>query len=465
MTAQILLVVPYSRSHYVVPPVGLGYLATSLATAGYDGIRIVDCIKEGLAPAKLAKTVEGLNPRIVGFQIFSSDFVSAKESMTAVKSALPDAVIIAGGPHVSATGVRVLDELPMLDYAFAGEAETGLPMLVDRVLAGKKTDFRDVPGLMWRNESGNHANPRTFIRDLDDLGFPAWDLMPPDSYPDAPQGAFYKQFPIAPIATSRGCPYSCAFCGSPVNMGKQLRFRTLPHVFAEMELLRSRYGVKEFHFIDDMFNMSKKRVREFCHTLEDKNWGISYSFPNGLRLNTLDREMLIAMKQTGAYAFTVGIESGSQRILDLMNKQLTVELIREKVSLIHEVGLEPSGFFLLGFPGETKEEMRMTLDLAKSLPLKRAHFSNFLPLPGTAATNRLLESGEIEAPDWTTLSYSQVPYVPRGMTREELKGFQRRAFLEFHLRPRILAKLLGEIKSPFHLLSIVKRARDYLFSH
>lgn len=464
MSTQILLIVPYSRSYYVVPPVGLGYLATSLRSAGYDSIKILDCIKEKLPPSKLGRAVEALDPKIVGLQIFSSDFASARASMEVVKTAVPKAVMIAGGPHVSATGARVLDEMPVLEYAFVGEAEEGLPMLMDRVIAGKKIDFHDIPGLMWRNEKGSHANARTYIKDLDNLGFPAWDLMPPDSYPDAPQGAFYRQLPIAPIATSRGCPYSCAFCGSPVNMGKQLRFRTLSHVFAEMELLRSTYGVKEFHFIDDMFNMSKKRVMDFCRTLESKNWNISYSFPNGLRLNSLDREMLTAMKKTGAYAFTVGIESGSQRVLDLMNKHLTLDLIEEKVNLIHEVGLEPSGFFLLGFPGETKEEMRMTLDLAKSLPLKRAHFSNFLPLPGTEATNRLLESGEIQDPDWTTLSYAKVPYVPREMTREELKAFQRRAFLEFHLRPKILAKLVSEIKSPFHLLSIIRRARDYLFS-
>jgi anaerobic magnesium-protoporphyrin IX monomethyl ester cyclase len=464
LRTEIVLIVPYNKSHYVVPPVGLGYLATSLRASGYDSIKILDCIKEQLPPSKLGRALEVLDPKMVGFQIFSADFASARESMGVAKAAVPKAVMIAGGPHVSATGTRALDEMPVLDYAFVGEAEMGLPMLVDRVVAGKKIDFHDMPGLMWRNEKGSHSSPRTYIKDLDGLGFPAWDLMPPDSYPDAPQGAFYQQFPIAPIATSRGCPYSCAFCGSPVNMGKQLRFRSLPHVFAEMELLRSTYRVKEFHFIDDMFNMSKKRVMDFCHMLEQKRWGISYSFPNGLRLNTLDREMLIAMKKTGAYAFTVGIESGSQRVLDLMNKHLTVDLIKEKVNLIDDVGLEPSGFFLLGFPGETKEEMRMTLDLAKSLPLKRAHFSNFLPLPGTEATNRLLESGEIQNPDWTTLCYSKVPYVPMGMTREDLKAFQRRAFLEFHLRPKILVKLLSEIKSPFHLLSVIRRARDYLFS-
>ena len=121
-------------------------------------------------------------------------------------------------------------------------------------------------------------------------------------------------------------------------------------------------------------------------------------------------------------------------------------------------------FFLIGFPGETKEDMEKTLQFAKSLPLKRAHFSNFLPLPGTSATQGLLDSGEIESPNWEDLAYSSTPYSPKGITKDELKSFQRRAFLEFHLRPKILFKMLCEIKSFYHFKSILVRARDYLFT-
>jgi anaerobic magnesium-protoporphyrin IX monomethyl ester cyclase len=464
LSKDILLVVPISRSHYVVPPLGLGYLATSLRRAGFDSVAILDCVKERLSLAGLAAAVKLINPRVVGFQLVSSDFASVKRAIDLVKEVLPRSVVILGGPHVSATGTSVMDEMPKADYAFVGEGEIGLPLLLRRLLGEEKIAREEIPGLVWRGEHSLNGNKRAFVADLDSIGFPAWDLMPPDTYPDAPQGAFYKQFPIAPMASSRGCPYRCAFCGSPVNMSNRLRFRSLPHVFSEMQFLRDHYGVKEFHFVDDMFNASRSRVRAFCNTLESKKWDISYTFPNGLRLNTLDADMLSRMKKTGAYAFTVGIESGSQRILDAMNKKLTVEMIREKVNLVKAAGLEPSGFFLLGFPGETKEDMEMTLRLAKSLPLKRAHFSNFLPLPGTEATRKLIESGEIVLPDWNELAYSKVPYAPRGMTKNELKAFQRRAFLEFHLRPRILFKMLSEIRSPFHLWSIIKRAKDYLFS-
>ncbi|MDR3603719.1 MAG: radical SAM protein [Syntrophaceae bacterium] len=464
MRLDFLLVVPIGKSHYIVPPVGLGYLATALRGAGFKSVAILDSIKENLGNLKFLDRIKTIAPKVVGFQVFSSDVSSVKTCIRIVKEIVPDSVVIIGGPHVSARGIQSLRDFPDADFGFQGEAEIGLPLFARRVLKSEEIPFEKIPGLIYRDKSEIRATDRVFVEDLDSLGFPAWDLMPPSSYPDAPQGAFYEKFPIAPIASSRGCPYTCAFCGSPVNMGNRLRLRSLQSVLSEMELLYVKYGVREFHFIDDMFNASKKRVVEFCQKLAEKNWDISYTFPNGLRLNTLDKESLTWMKKTGAYAFTVGIESGSQRILDAMNKKLTLELIREKVNLIAEVGIEPSGFFLIGFPGETKVDMEKTLAFAKSLPLKRAHFSNFLPLPGTEATARLIESGEISEPNWEDLAYSHTPYSPEGITKNELKAFQRRAFLEFHLRPKILFKMLGEIKSFHHLKSILVRAKDYLFS-
>jgi radical SAM superfamily enzyme YgiQ (UPF0313 family) len=246
-------------------------------------------------------------------------------------------------------------------------------------------------------------------------------------------------------------------------MGHNLRNRSMGHVMDEMVMLYNDYGVREFHIVDDMFNFYKNRVFEFCQGIKDRNLDISYTFPNGLRLNQLDRETLQMMKDTGAYAFTVGIESGSQRILDTMKKGLTLELIEEKVNLINAVGLEPSGFFIIGYPGETVDDINATIQFAKRLKLKRAHFSNFLPLPGTEATKGLVENKEIEKPDWGTLFYSKVSYAPRGITRKQLKQLQRRAFLEFHLRPHILFSILLEIKSIKQLKMIIIRAIDYLF--
>ena len=462
-TEKIVLVVPISHTHYLVPPIGLGYLATALRQSGFTNITILDCVKEGLSFNGLSERFKNLKPKIVGFQVFSYDFDSVVRSVGILKKVCPEAVALIGGAHVSATSMTVLEEIEVADYGFAGEGEIGLPMLARRILRDEMIPLENIPGLIWRNGPSICNNARAGTEDLDSLGFQAWDLMQPVSYNGSPQGGFYKRFPIAPISTTRGCPYLCTFCGSGVNMGHKLRFRSMNHVLDEMVMLYKDYGVREYHIIDDMFNFHKNRVIEFCQGIRDRNLDINYTFPNGLRLNQLDKEMLQMMKDTGAYAFTVGIESGSQRILDSMKKGLTLELIEEKINLINSAGLEPNGFFIIGYPDETVDDIKSTIRFAKRLKLRRAHFSNFLPLPGTEATRKLIENKEIERPDWGSLFYSKVSYVPKGITRSQLKQLQRRAFLEFHLRPHILFRMLLEIKSFKQLKMIIVRAIDYLF--
>jgi anaerobic magnesium-protoporphyrin IX monomethyl ester cyclase len=460
---KMVLAVPLSRTHYVVPPIGLGYLATALRKEGFHDIIIVDCLKENLGLNALGKRLEALKPAVVGFQVYSYDFPFVLKAIAALKKLLPDVVVVIGGPHVSATQAAALREMPGADFGFIGEGEPGLPLLLKRLLRGENLPYSTIPGLVYREGEDILVNPRALVPDLDVLGIPAWDLMVPAEYPDSPQGGFYRHFPIAPVSTTRGCPYSCTFCGSAVNMGKKLRPRSIPMVLKEMRLLYDDYGVREFHIIDDMFNYDKQRVLDFCNGIREQGMEISYTFPNGLRLNLLDREMLEMMKETGAYSFNVGIESGSQRILDRMKKGLTLELIEEKVNLIVETGLEPCGFFIIGFPGETVEDIKATIAFARRLKLKRAHFSNFLPLPGTEATRELLENNELEELAWGNLFYSRVPYAPEGMSKKELKSWQRRAYFSFYLRPGILFKMFLEIKSWNHFRMTVKRIWDYLF--
>lgn len=460
----IVLTIPFSRTHYVVPPIGLGYLATALRKEGFRNVIILDCLKENLGLNVLVKRLEQLNPAIVGFQVYSYDFPFVIKIIAKLKELLPYVVVIVGGPHVSATQAAALQELPGAEFGFIGEGEVGLPLLAKRLLKNENIPLSDIPGLLYREDGHVLVNPRAAISDLDSLGIPAWDLMNPNEYPDNPQGGFYMNFPIAPVSTTRGCPYACTFCGSAVNMGRKLRFRSIPMVLNEMCLLYNDYGVREFHIIDDMFNFEKQRVLDFCKGIREHDMKISYTFPNGLRLNHLDREMLEIMKEMGAYSFNVGIESGSQRILDRMKKNLTLKLIEEKVNLIVTSGLEPCGFFIMGFPGETKEDIKATIEFAKRLKLKRAHFSNFLPLPGAEATQELLEHAELEKLSWGNLFYSKVPYAPQGISKKELKAWQRRAYLSFYLRPVILFKMFREIKSLNHLKMTIKRIWDYLFS-
>ena len=196
LTGKIVLVVPISHTHYLVPPIGLGYLATALRQHDCTNIVILDCVKERLSFTDLRERFKIWKPQIVGFQVFSYDFDSVVRSIEILKQVSPETIVLIGGAHVSATSDTVLDEISGADFGFAGEGEIGLPMLARRILGNEEVPLENIPGLIWRNGSSIHANSRAGTEDLDRLGFQAWDLMPPASYDGSPQGVFYKDFPL-----------------------------------------------------------------------------------------------------------------------------------------------------------------------------------------------------------------------------------------------------------------------------
>ena len=191
---------------------------------------------------------------------------------------------------------------------------------------------------------------------------------------------------------------------------------------------------------------------------------LSVGFPNGVRLDTLTEPLLHDLKRAGCYSMLVGIESGSQRILDLMKKSLTLELVRERVKLIKKVGLTVHAFFIIGFPGETEADILTTIRFARSLPLDGALFSSFLPLPGSEITRQLIECGDLAADfHWGNLFYSRVTYTPKGITPQKLKSLQRKATLSFYLQPRVLLAIPFRIKSWYHFKVLAKKTWDNLF--
>ena len=460
---DILLVFPFSRTHYSVPPLGLGYLATALRKGGFD-VQVLDCTRERLGAEAFRRRVAELQPRVVGFQTFSYDFHAVQADLEIVKEVNPSIVTVVGGAHPSGAPLETLEQMTAADYAFRGEAEHGLPLLVRSCLRNEAIDLRTIPGLVWREDGEVHLNEVGFIDDLDSLGQPSWDRLDPRAYQFAPQGVFLESPPVAPISTSRGCPFQCTYCAGKTLTGTNIRKRSIPLVLDEVEFLYHDYGIREIHIVDDNFTMFRDRVVEFCDGLQERHLKIHFTFPNGVRIDTLDRELLQVLKQAGCYSMIVGVESGSDRVLKDMKKSLTTETIRQGVALIKEAGIDVSGFFILGYPTETREDMLRTIAFSQSLGLDAAHFSNFLPLPGTEATEMLRQQGKLPELDWSQLFYSKTAFVPEGMTAADLKRLQRQAYLGFYLRPSVLWKLRGKIKSWHHVGAIARRLRDYLFS-
>ena len=456
---KVLLIKPTLRANTdsITPSVGLGYLATALRP--YHEVLIVDGPKIKLNQRKFARILRDFKPDMVGFNLISLDLYITVSYLRVVREVVPNAVTVVGGPHPSGQPENTFHNCkPNLDYAFIGEAERGLSMLAEAIEKnrGSTSGFEDIPGLVWKDNEGFHKNPMYREPDLDSLGFPAWDLMDPRTYPPAPHAAFAKGFPIGNISTSRGCPFNCEFCAAGKIQGRKIRRRSIGHIMDEIELLTKRYGIKELHIIDDNFTFNRDYTLEFCEQLAKRFEWLTWTCPNGVRLDSLDQEMLTAMKRSGCYALAVGIESGSQSVLDRASKKQTIELVREKVELINSMGISVIGFFVLGFPGETAEEIQNTIDFSLNLPLTRAQYMLFHPIPGTDLHAQLSR----DHPERLRNVYSsleKVAYLEEGMTEKQLKMLHRIAFLRFYLRPRQFFELMASIRSPSHAYYIIKR--------
>jgi len=239
--------------------------------------------------------------------------------------------------------------------------------------------------------------------------------------------------------------------------GRKIRRRSIDNVLGEIKMLNKDFGIKEFHIIDDNFTMDKEYAKDLLRKLKALDLGMTWAVPNGVRMDALDDELLALMKETGLYLISLGIESGSDEVLKAMKKSITVAKIRECVDRIDKAGIDMAGFFILGFPGETAKTIRQTIDFAAELPLKRANFFTYLPFPGTESYEKLLADGELKDVDWERFYFTNAAYVPRGITRKELKGLHRLAFAKFYLRPNIILYQLKSIQSLKHFGFLARR--------
>jgi radical SAM superfamily enzyme YgiQ (UPF0313 family) len=456
---KILLTNPINRSYVVMPSLGLGYLAAVLREEGHE-VSILDCIKERMSYEDFAVYILREQFDVIGFQVFSYDLTTVKKHLSLVRRHSPGTVTIAGGPHPSGDPRGTMSLLDDLDFAFRGEAEIGLPMLLQR-LSRREDDYATIPGLVWRDMGTISMNPQAVVQDLDSLPMPAWDLLQPETYPEAPHGAFTREFPTAPIITTRGCPSRCTFCAGHKINGRQIRWRSVENVVMELRYLAGR-GIREFHIEDENFTASREFVMQLCDRLVSERLGLSWSLPSGIRLDKIDREMIAAMAKAGCYSLAVGIEFGTDRMLRLTRKGISVDMIREQVKLFKGSGIKVTGFFMFGIPGEKLEEMEQTVRLALELPLDRAQFNNFMPLPGSIEWEKLLHADRLRDIDWDHFFVHDVAYVDDSLTASDLKRVQRSAVFRFYLRPRIIAGLLGEIRSFRHLHYLLKRLLDTL---
>jgi radical SAM superfamily enzyme YgiQ (UPF0313 family) len=462
---KILLINPLTLEDSMVnitPNLGLGYLATSLRKNGYE-VEIWDGVKKDMSKKKLEWRLKTADYGVAGYQVYTRSVREVQEGLNMVKSINPEVITVVGGPHPSGDPEGSMKYLHT-DYVFRGEAEIGLVQLLNKLSGRGDGPFEEINNLIWKNNGNIICNPLKPIEDLDIVDIPAWDMINPNDYPYAPIGAFSKKFPLTSISTTRGCPYMCTFCANNTIMGRKVRARSTEIVLKEMELLYDTYGVREFQIIDDNFTSKKALTLGVCRGIVERGWNISLSFPNGVRLSTLDEEILHLLEKAGCYSLGLGIESGSTKTLKDMKKAQSVDEIDEKVRLIHRVTkIRTTGFFIIGYPTETKEDILQTIELSKKLPINRAQFTICLPVPGSEMTKQLMKEGKMDNVDFSDISFQNIVHVPDNLTLKELRKYRTKAYMEFYLRFRIIFGLLTEIQSFEHVKFILRRVKK-LFS-
>ncbi len=394
-------------------------------------------IRFGLSDREIINRVEELKPDLVGFScLFSSQFPIIRKLAELVKKLDPSIVTVAGGTHPSFLAESCLST-SKLDYIVLGEGELAFSRLID-ALNGKGR-IGEIPGIAFRENGRIRINSRVaYLDDLAQLPLPARELFPVEKYFEinAPMQSLSRSRRSLAIITSRGCPFRCGFCSSTAHWGFCYRTSPVEKVIAELEHLKDRYRIKEVKFEEDNLIGDRKRAKRLFQSMVDRKLDLIWNTPNGIAVWSLDQEMLELMKQSGCYEITVAVESGDPWVLkNLIKKPVNLEKTREMVKVIKKIGIETCGFFIIGFPGETREQIMNTVNYARSLELDRCYLLIFTPLPGTPLAELAIQTGSLprdhnfeDANNYyvTRLPLSEVP-------PEELLKIHRRAFWSLNL--------------------------------
>jgi radical SAM superfamily enzyme YgiQ (UPF0313 family) len=417
------------------PSFGLVCLAAVARRAGH-AVAIVEASARNLDLASAARAILAHDPRVVGFTATTSEIVRAAELAARVKEARPDVLTLVGGCHATALPEETLMAFPAFDLAAIGEGEETLCEILARVEGGARLPA-DVAGTAVREGAAvRRQAPRPLIHDLDTLPPPAWDLL--DGFPRSfrPSPGRVRRWPCASVILTRGCPNQCVFCDRSV-FGNRCRAYSPAYAVERVRELRDRYGVRELLIEDDTFVISKARVREFCERLLAGRLDLSWSCLG--RADRVDPDLLCLMKRAGCWHMSFGIESGDAGILKAMHKRLDLEQIRQAVGWSRAAGMRTKGFFIVGFPGETRESLARTRALACSLPLDDISVMQMTPFPGSELYAMAEQYGTF-ARDWRKMNVLNTVFVPRGFERADLERARDEMLKAFYLRPGVVAR-------------------------
>lgn len=431
-------------------PLGLGYIASTLLEAGYE-VELVDCPSEGydtqidigkdrfvygLTEEQIKERIRAFKPDVVGVSCLFSTLENRMMGVArAAKSVDSEITVICGGPHVSAFYERITKD-PAVDFCINGEGEFVTLDLLDAI--NGKRSFASVHAISYKAGGQLVIQPRTsWIQDLDIVPHPARQLVDIDRYFGIGRTQGLRLDGGAPLrimqmTTSRGCPFQCTYCAKNVTWGKSYRTRSAANVLDEIEHLVSEYGIERLAFQDDNFTADMARAEEIFDGIVERKLPITWEAHNGLGVNFLSPHLLEKMKASGCVSFTIAVESANSVRLRAVRKPNYIKLAPPIVAKAKELGIEVRGFFMMGFPGETLEEVWKTVEYARGLRLAVSAFAVVTPLPGTVLYKECVDAGLVneQTIDFEDFSYGAFDLKLSEVPVEQLKAIRKIEWLK-----------------------------------
>ena len=469
---RVLLIVPpnsqeerygkLSNIGTLYPPLGLAYIA---AVAEKEAqIKVIDGEAMNYSYKDIENIAKEFKPDVVGMQTFCTTLNRCYKAAEILKKLDKSIQIVLGGAQVTLEPKKTISN-KNIDFGIYGEGEIPFKNLLNHIKNKKKKSkekknknrYSDIKGLIWKNKGKIKINPpQELIKNLDELPLPARYLFPMEKYHSS---ANLRGKRTLNIMTSRGCPYRCAYCAGSLIFGKTFRYNGTDKVIEELKELKEKYHADDIQFFDETFTANRQRVIDLCDKMIENKLNVEWSCFT--RVNLVDKELLTKMKRAGCYQIFYGLESGVQRLLDLINKDITLEQSRKAMKMTHEAGIETWVSFMLGLPSETKEESEQTIKFAIEVDPTFVQFPITTPFPGTKLYELAGKYGKFlttNMDDFTT--WDSVVFVSNGRTPEDVKAVVRKAYRKFYLRPEYIIKRAKNILKlpPRKIINLIKSA-------
>ena len=428
---------PQTASKYkfmgvIAPPLGIAYMAGVLQENNID-VEILDASAEDMDFKDVEKELLKRKPDLVALTALTPTIGRALETAQVVKETLPDSIVVMGGYHPTFNFIETLED-ENVDIVIRGEGEYIMLNLVQAL--ENQSSLHDVKGIVFEDKNSKEivVNPEApLIQDLDELPFPALNLLPMKKY-----RLLDMDTHMTTMITTRGCPMQCSFCSSAAMHGKKIRERSVENIVDEIEYLKTNYDIDTIAFMDDTFTLKKRKVMAICDEILKRNIEIMWGCTS--RVDTLDEKLKKKMKEAGCITIFIGVESADQQQLDNMCKNTTIAKIENAFKIAHKLKIRTIASVALGMPGDTKEIMNKTVKFVHKLKPNYAIYSLATPYPGTRFYKEAFEKNLIKIKDWSKYTLITPILETIDCSLNDMRKIQAKAFMKFYLRPHYIIR-------------------------